>query len=159
MNTLILYASKYGCAKDCATTIKNRLSGNVDVIHIQKQNIEVNLDQYDTIIIGSSIYIGTVPKKLKQFCEDNSSKLIKKNLGIYLCCGSTDKCEEYLLANFPEVFVKAAKSVKAFGGEARLEKMKFMDKLIIKAATKGDYSSLKISPDSIDEFIFQMEGK
>ena len=41
--------------------------------------------------------------------------------------------------------LKNAAAVKAFGGEARIEKMKTIDRLLMKAVTKGKRDSLKLS--------------
>ncbi|MEG0919102.1 MAG: flavodoxin domain-containing protein [Anaerovoracaceae bacterium] len=152
MNTLILYASKYGCAMDCGVEVKNKLSGDVVLVDIKNNNDKINLEQYDTVIIGSSIYVGAIPKELKNFCADNIDILKSKKVGIFLCCASMDEADKYFESNFPEDLLRSAKVVKAFGGEARVDKMGFMDKMIVKVATKGNPQGLKINRESLDEF-------
>ena len=49
--------------------------------------------------------------------------------------------------------LKNAAAVKAFGGEARIEKMKTIDRLLMKAVTKGKSDSLKLSYENMDCFI------
>lgn len=49
--------------------------------------------------------------------------------------------------------LKNAAAVKAFGGEARIEKMKTIDRLLMKAVTKGKRDSLKLSYENMDCFI------
>jgi len=156
MKTLIIYASKYGSTKDCASYLKNKLEGETTIFDIKDINKDMNLNQYDTIILGSSIYVGQIGKKLKLFITENIDILMKKKVGIYLCCGQADQLEEVINLNFPKELADYAKIIKSFGGEARLDKMKFLDKTVIKAVTKGDFSKFKISETAMDEFVREL---
>jgi menaquinone-dependent protoporphyrinogen oxidase len=153
MKTLILYGSKYGFTADCAGYLKNNLSGDITLFNIYKVTCPIQLEQFDTIIIGSSVYIGKISKKLRQFCNDNLEQLTKKKVGIFLCCALTQQADEVLTTNFPSQLLEKACVVDTFGSEARLDKMSFLDKTIIKAVTKGDFSNFKASKDSMDAFI------
>ena len=156
MKTLIVYASKYGCVADCANYLKSNLTDDVTLIDINKTNGPIEPEKFDTIIIGGSIYIGKVSKKLRTFCENNLDILTKKKIGIFICCGLTEQANEFLTANFPSELLKNAKVKKAFGSEARLEKMSFLDKTIIKAVTKGDFSSFKVSNENLEAFVREL---
>ena len=90
---------------------------------------------------------------MRAFCNKNIDLLSKKRVGIFLCCAFTAQKDEYLSKNFQPELLKSAVAVKSFGGEARVDKMKTFDKLIMKAATKGDNKDLKISYENIDSFI------
>ena len=153
MNILIIYASKYGCTADCANKLKNELTGDVTLIDIEKQGQSIMLDKFDTILIGGSVYIGKISKKLRLFCEANISVLTQKNIGLFLCCALTEQSDEFFTTNFPAALLSHAKARSVFGSEARLAQMKFVDKMIIKAVTKGDFSKFKVSDASIAEFI------
>jgi len=150
MKTLIVYASKYGCTADCAAKLKNLLSGDIALADINK--IVPNVHDFNTVIIGGSVYIGKISKKLKIFCESNLNALLEKQVGIFLCCALKDQVNEVLTSNFPPALLTHSKVTETFGSEARLDKMSFLDKTIIKAVTKGDFSSFKISDESIEAF-------
>ena len=152
MKTLIIYASKYGCTADCATYLKDKLSGEITLIDINKTDEQIQVETFDTIIIGGSIYAGQLSKKLRTFCKNNIDILSKKRIGIFLCCVQADETDKFFTANFPPELLKHAEATEVFGSEARFEKMKFLDKTILKAVTKGDFSSFKISYDNIDKF-------
>lgn len=158
MNTIIIYSSKYGCTADCANILKSKLSNNVLIVDIKDKNSKIELSKFDTVIIGSSIYVGSVSKEIRTFCNDNIELLNKKKVGIFLCCAFSEQTDKYLASNFPSSLLKSAKSISVFGGEARLEKMKFFDKLIMKSVTKNDYNSLKISQDNINNFLRNFNG-
>ncbi|KPI52430.1 flavodoxin [Clostridioides difficile] len=153
MNTIIIYSSKYGCTKDCANILKNKLSDNITIVDINDSNPKIELSKFDTIIIGSSIYVGSVSKKIRILCNDNIELLNKKRVGVFLCCGFSEQADKYLKSNFPASLLENANAIGVFGSEARLEKMKFLDKLIMKSVSKGNYDSFKISQDSIDDFL------
>ncbi|NMS91424.1 flavodoxin [Clostridioides difficile] len=153
MNTIIIYSSKYGCTKDCANILKNKLSDNVTIIDINDSNTKIELSKFDTIIIGSSIYVGSVSKKIRVLCNDNIELLNKKRVGVFLCCGFSEQADKYLKSNFPASLLENVNAIGIFGSEARLEKMNFLDKLIMKSVAKGNYDSFKISQDNIDDFL------
>ena len=152
MKTLIVYASKYGCTEDCAKYLKDKISGGVTLVDINKSADLIELNNLDAVIIGGSVYVSKVSKKLRAFCESNLEILTKKKIGIFLCCALSEQAGETMKTNFPPALLKAAKAAMPFGSQARLEKMSFLDKTILKAVSKGDYSSFKISYESMDEF-------
>lgn len=153
MNTIIIYSSKYGCTSDCAKYLKSGSSGLVMLTDIDKINSNtINLENYSTVIFGSSIYIGAISKKMRKFCNENIDLLDKKRVGIFICCAFPEQIKEYLATNFPSKLLKSAVTIKDFGGEARIDKMKFIDKLITKAVIKGNHENLKISHENMDNF-------
>ena len=156
MKTLIVYSSKYGCTADCAEYLSTKLSGEVSVVDINKATHPIELGSFDTIIIGSSVYVGKITKKLRVFCEDNLDLLLSKKVGIFLCCAQPEQANEFLAANFPAALLDSAVTTKVFGSEIRLESIGFFDKMLLKAATTGDYSNLQISNERMDEFIQEM---
>lgn len=126
MDTIIVYSSKYGCTTDCENILKSKLSNNVTIVDIKDKNSKIELSKFDTVIIGSSIYVGSVSKEIRTFCNDNIESLNQKKVGIFLCCAFSEQTDKYLSSNFPSSLLKSAKSISVFGGEARLEKMKFL---------------------------------
>lgn len=154
MNTAIVYSSKYGCAAACAEYIKAGLEGTATLIDVDKADLQaIRLRDYDTVVLGSSIYVGAVSKKMRALCKSALDTLCQKRVGIFICCGFAEQMQEYLSKNFPAPLLEHARVVKAFGGEARMERMKGLDKLVMKAVTKGDTQSLKLSHESMESFL------
>ena len=52
MKTAIVYATKYGCTKECAEILKTYLHGEVNILSAKADKI--NLSQYDAVFIGGS---------------------------------------------------------------------------------------------------------
>ena len=152
MKTLIVYASKYGCVADCATALKSKLSSEVELVDIKQLDKNIELEKFETVIIGGSIYVGKIAKGLRLFCEDNLELLCQKEIGLFLCCGLLEQANEFFKNNFPSKLLEHAKVKQSFGSEARLEKMKLLDKTMLKAVTKGDFTPFKVSNENIEKF-------
>jgi len=153
MKTLIIYASKYGFTADCAKALEEKLPGEITRIDIDKPDQGLDLEQFDAIVIGASVYIGKISKRVRAFCEENLNLLLRKRIGIFLCCGLVDQVGEALTGNFPAALLAHASSVQVFGGEARPEKMGFADKLILKAASKATGGGFQVLDENMDVFV------
>ena len=157
---LIAYTSKYGTTADCAAILDERLSESESgqaTIRLLDLNVEPipALDDYDTVIIGSSIYVGKISKPAKAFVTDNAAELLSKRIGIFLCCGFIEEANKLFKENFSEKLLRHATVTGIFGGEARLDKMNFVDRNIMKAVSKAsgdDATALSISKEAIDDF-------
>lgn len=136
MKTLIIYASTYGFTQDCVQILKKNLNDETSIVNINKNPIP-SLENFDTILIGGSIYMGQIQKKIKQYCLTNADALKKKNLGLFISCGSPENCRDYYKSAFPETLLEKACSVESFGGEMRPDKMNFFHKFIINMVEKS----------------------
>lgn len=151
MKTLIIYSGKHGTTARIANMLKEGIDGEVSVCDIaQVQDIE----GYDGIILGSSVYAGQVSKRFKQFTETNLPILKKKKLGLYLCCmkrGDEAK-EQFNNAFLPELRDCAA--VEGFlGGEFDFAKMNFIERFLVKKIAKVKESVSDISETEIENFV------
>ena len=97
MKSAVIYYGKTGFTGKCADVLKSKLNGEVDIYNINS-SIPTDLEKYDTIIIGSGIYIGKIHPKIKKFIESNLSKILKKNIGIFITSG--ENRAEYISKNF-----------------------------------------------------------
>jgi len=152
MKTLIVYASKYGCAADCAAYLKSRLPGGAALADANGSRGQIELEKFDAVVVGGSVYVGMVSKKLRAFCAGNIAALLGKQVGVFLCCAQPGQAGGFFSANFPPELLESAKTTGAFGGEARLEKMGFFDRALLRIVTKGDYSGFKVSRESMESF-------
>lgn len=152
MKTLILYASTYGFTQDCAQTLKENLNGETRIVNINKNPIP-SLDDFDTVLIGGSIYMGQIQKKIKQYCLANEDALKKKKLGFFISCGAAENYDDYFKTSFPEMLLEKAVAVENFGGEMRPDKMnffhKFISNMVEKSADKNNTPPMKPLPEKI----------
>jgi menaquinone-dependent protoporphyrinogen IX oxidase len=86
--TLIIYFSKYGTTKKYSEWIAEELAGDICSVNDFRQNI---LNNYDTIILGNSLYAGKI-EGLNIFMK-NYETLKNKKL-ILFTCGLADYSKE-----------------------------------------------------------------
>ena len=131
MKTLILFASRYGATEEIAYMLKSAVGGDVTVRNIRERGI--TLDGYDTVIIGSCVYMFKLDKHIKRFLRRNEKTLMGKRLGVYLCCYTTPGTEGYLEHFFsPELLAHAA-AKDILGGKMQYEKMSYAYKQLFGA--------------------------
>ncbi|RKD30507.1 flavodoxin domain-containing protein [Thermohalobacter berrensis] len=150
MKSLIVYGSKYGFTGECAGILAKKISGKVDVINLEKEKVN-NLNQYDNIIIGTSIYAGRIRKVVGKFCNENLDTLLTKRIGLFICCGQTEKAEEQLDMAYPEELKRHALAREHLGYEFNFNKMGFIDKKVVKMIAKIKENKREILEDNIDK--------
>ena len=152
MKTLIIYASKYGCTEKCSNLLKDKLSGEVKIVDIKKENV-LEIDLFDTVIIGGSIYMGRIQKVVNEFCLKNISTLKNKKLGLFICCMNENEiAEKQINSSFPEELLTSAIATEHFGGEFIFKKMNFLERIIIKKISKTSNDKSTISEENINKF-------
>ncbi len=152
MKTLIAYATKHGSAENSAKKLAKKLNGEVDLVNLKK-NKKIDIDQYDRVIIGSSVYVGKIRKEARLFSEERLTELQNKEIGLFICCMSEDeKAEQQLKDNFPEELVNKAVVTGVFGGEFDFDKMNFLEKIAIKKITGVEESQSNLMNENIIKF-------
>ncbi|MDD2334172.1 MAG: flavodoxin domain-containing protein [Mesotoga sp.] len=156
MKTAIIYATRSGTAEKCSAKISEMLSGESTVVNIKKVS-SPDLSGYDSVIVGASIRIGKVQKEISEFVQKNLETLKAKRLGVFFCMGAGEEnFNEYLSQNFPKEFLDKCKAKGFFGGEFNLERLGFLSKMMLKAASKGKPQP-HIIPGNIDRFVKDFE--
>lgn len=151
MKTLIIYHSKYGCLKECVDELKQLLKGDVDCVSVEKANGYL-IDDYDRVLIGTSIYIGQGNKKIKSYIIQNHTNLLTKEIGLLISCGAAEEkeIEKYYSNAFTEELSNVAKHKANFGGVFHIEKMSFLDRFMIKQVMKSAEKEGKAMPKKIE---------
>lgn len=152
MKSLIAYATKYGCAQNCAKTLCEKIKGEVELCNLKKIK-DIDLSNYDSVIIGGSIYMGKIQKEVKKFCEDRISELREKKVGLFICCmGEEEVAQTQLNNSFPQELINVAIAKENFGGEFILDKMKSFDKFIVKKVSKVEKDTSNVLDKNIELF-------
>ncbi|MDF2614035.1 MAG: flavodoxin [Clostridia bacterium] len=153
MKTVIVYATKHGAAEKCAKMLKKKMEGDVSLIDL-KQVKQLNVSEYDKVIIGGSIYAGTIQKEVTEFCRQNIQILKQKQVGLFITCMNESSADSQLSSVFPKELLDIAAAKVACGGEFNFKDMNFMEKLIIKMITKAQTKdNPNVKPINIGENI------
>lgn len=130
MKVLIAYGSKYGCTEKAALKLKSLIK-NSTTVNLSKGE-KANINEYDCVLLGGSIYMGKIQKQVSDFANGNIDTLQTKKIGLFLCCAGKDQFDQQLKASFPEKLIQKAKTPGYFGYIYDFSKMNFMFKMIIK---------------------------
>ncbi len=151
MKTLVLYATKYGAAKEIAESIAEKTNG---IAYDVKQGGIPSLSDFDCVIAGSSIYAGMIHRGMKDFIAQNAAALKEKRLGLFIVGldGKSEK-EYFGSSNFPEDVVKAAKAARLLGGVFDPGKANFLEKLVMRLILKQAGRVDKTDSGKIDDFV------
>lgn len=130
MKTLIAYSTTLGCTEQCASRLKEDLGEGVDMYRISRRR-KINFEEYSTVIIGGSIHEGMIQRAVRKFCEENLKKLLKVEVGLFICCVDPGENEDELLKTvFPDKLLEHALAKSYFGGELNFRKMNLMQKIM-----------------------------
>lgn len=138
MKSIIIYATRYGCAAEVARRIQKGLESDCTLVNIMTEKAPP-LDSFDTVILGGSIYIGKVQKELTSFVNENLKQLLSKKIGLFLCAGTPKQADrdKELQGAFPSELLTHAAAKDVLGYAFTFEKIRFFDRLIMKKI-KGD---------------------
>ena len=136
MKTLIAYSTTLGCTEQCASKLKDDIGDDVEMVRISSRG-RYNLEQYDTIIVGGSIHEGLIQRSVHKFCEINLEVLLKKQVGLFVCCMDPEANEKELISQaFPDVLIDHALASGFFGGELNIKKMNLLQKIMTRKAAR-----------------------
>ncbi|MCL2759305.1 MAG: flavodoxin domain-containing protein [Treponema sp.] len=155
MKTIILYATKHGAAGEIAQRIAEKIDGAV--VHDLKQALP-SLADFDCIIVGGSIYAGSIRKEAKTFLTKNAEILKEKKLGLFLCGLDSSGKAAYFEKNIPADILQTAKAKSFLGGIFDPKKTGAMERFIIKIVTKQSCYMSTIKDEKIVKFAEQMKA-
>jgi len=156
MKTIIFYATKYGTTAEIAKRIADRIDGAT--VHDLKNNSIPELTEFDCVIIGSSLYVGSIRKEAKSFLARNEEALQGKSVGLFLSGMDTEYTPQtYFEKNFKQELVAAAKATCFPGGIYDPEKAGWFDRFLMKAAKKSTVYSDTIDDSKIEQFVEAMK--
>lgn len=127
---------------------------DVRVIDIAKTR-RPQISGYERMIIGGSIHVGRIQREIKAYCEKNSEILMTKSLGLYICCMAADKKTRHseFESSFPDELKQYASAKGIMGGEFLLEKMNFIEKLVVRKIAHAKETVHDIDLNAVEKFL------
>jgi menaquinone-dependent protoporphyrinogen oxidase len=151
LRTLIAYRTKYGTAAACARILLEKIGGDTVLADLADAR-DVNVREYDVVLVGGSIYGGKVQRTVVSFCERNRAALLQRNVGVFLCClYQGEDALMQLQSAFPDWLLAHAFARALPGGEIHYNRLTLLDRLLVRGLKRppGDLSRLK--PTALDE--------
>jgi menaquinone-dependent protoporphyrinogen IX oxidase len=155
---LVAYGTRHGSAREIAEHIGETLTKEGHEVDVKRATKSVAVDDYDLVVIGSGIQVGSWTKEAKNFLRLNSSALKWKKTAIYVSCGDVleeEKREEsyklYLLDPAEKNGLQPV-SYGFFGGTFDFTGNKgFMYNMFMKMI-KGDFEKKGIPTEGVYDF-------
>lgn len=159
MKTAIIYMSKHGTTKKVVDIISEHLiQQHTDIFDLRNDKTP-DISNYDFVIIGGSIHAGMIQKRIKQFCINNTSLLVNKKVGLFLCCMEVGEKAMVQFENaFPEVLRQHAFYTGLMGGECLTDKMNFFERNLVKLAVGGPEKYPSLNEEAIETLLKQLNG-
>jgi menaquinone-dependent protoporphyrinogen oxidase len=155
MKTLVMYASKNGYSRECAQQIASNLGDGSVAVDCKKEAKKTNLADFGAVVLGGGIHVGKLPGYLSRYCAKNTTDLMGKKIGLFLCCTETDPAghQKYFDSNFPAELVKQAQLKGWFGGRIIFAEHNVVTRAILKKiqGTGDDFRGER--PESVRAFI------
>ena len=166
MKVLIIYATRGGASRECAQILHDRICSSFDVSVFDIENSPPSPDGYDVAVIGGSIRMTKINKKLKKYLAENAEMLNKIQTAIFLCCGFPENFEDYVALQIPKSVIPTL-GMHCFGGELKPQKLKGIDKIIVKmlredikgADFEASFSDKSPLPEIVPENIYRLADK
>lgn len=153
MKVLIAYATKYGFTEMMAEKLAENIGQQVQLVNLKKEKRDsIKLSEYDAIAVGGSIYAGNIQKEIKEFYSKNKQEILKRPIGLFLCCAETDKIDEQLELSFDRDLLDHAVATGHFGYQYNFDKMNFLFKMMVRVISKQTENETVVNEDNIKEF-------
>lgn len=160
MKILIVYVSKHGCSEKAAMLIQRYLDDpDVEVVNLAR-NPTVDPSPFEGVIIGGPIYLGALQKRLVRFCERHRQVLVKKHLGLFICCMNMgDAARQHFETVYDAELRDAAAAVGLFGGELHFETLGPLEKAIIGQVVSITESVSRFDEEAVKDFVLRFTAR
>lgn len=155
MKTLIVYATTHGAAAECARRVAERMEGPADVADL-KRTPNADPGPYGRVILGCSVYGGSVQKEARRYCRAYREQLLQKPMGIFLSCFAEDEqnVRAYLKRNFPPEIVERLAACSGLGGAFYFTRINPVERFASKIIARAYARSRGIAaPDGESDFV------
>ncbi|MBK9380684.1 MAG: flavodoxin domain-containing protein [Chitinophagaceae bacterium] len=158
MSYLVVYMSHHGTTQKIACHIAEELGSGVTLVNLGENDVP-DLTSFSTIIVGGSIHMGLLQKKIIGFCEQNMETLLGKRLGLFLCFMNKAEGQKEFDKVYPSALREHALAKGLFGGELLLEKMNFVERMVVRTVKAVKKSVSEIEEDEVAAFIDTIKEK
>ncbi|ADH99431.1 flavodoxin domain-containing protein [Salisediminibacterium selenitireducens] len=158
MKTAVIYCSKHGTAHKTAVYISNAIPDS-ELIELSTSK-KTDFRHYDRVILGASVHMGQINRRMKALIQHHESLLLEKRIGLFLCCMHEDMEAQLQFENaFPESLREHASAIVLPGGELIFSKMNMFEKMIVRRVTGSGDDQSTLNYQALDTFIQAMKSE
>jgi len=146
MKTLILYSTKHGAAEKFARLISDQLPGSD--VRDAADPVPIPFEEYDALIIGSSLYAGRMQKRFLRLLAANLTTILAKPLYLFIVGGEKEKYLTAAKENLPPALLEHATSVEYAGHIYDFDRLGFFARLIVRVVVKVKASQFALREEA-----------
>jgi menaquinone-dependent protoporphyrinogen oxidase len=142
MRVLVAFGTKYGSTERVAEELANvmRAKGAQVTLADLRSRKHPDIGNFDLVVVGSGICIGSWSKGAQRFLEENGPTLAEKRVALFACSGdvvfgrcSIEDCRRMYLEEVARKHgIREPVSTALFGGEIDFNKYGFLVKAVFK---------------------------
>ena len=125
MNILIGYYTKTGTTAKCAGMLGEQFH-NHEVTVADLSGEPVDLGAFDVLLLGASVRLGRIDKRLRAYLKANAAVLAEKRTGYFICCGVPEQAGDVFAHDIPRELLENASATASFGGELEVSAQKHL---------------------------------
>ena len=157
MKILIIYGTKTGTTASCAEKIRELLVEHEVTVHNLEKNPKIHLADYDSVIIGTPLYMGQIRHKVNQFLIHNKKKLLEMKVHYFVTgLARGDEGVALFKKQIPSELFGQAVQIKQVGGDVHVEKLNFLYRWIMKKVMSESKPELGILEDEIKDLVLHI---
>lgn len=152
MKVLIIYATRCGASREAAEMLGDALGKKAEASIHSITDTPPPPDGFDAVVVGGSIRMGKLDKRLKKYISSNLEKLSAMPSAVFICCGLLKDFDDYRIMQLPKE-LNCSLGVHCFGGQLKPDKCKGFDKFLVKLMRE---SILTQDPDKSDDILHDL---
>jgi menaquinone-dependent protoporphyrinogen oxidase len=155
MTVLIAYGTKYGTTADRASSLGAAIRARMPSVTVTLTELRrgpgPDPDAFDAVLVGGSVYGGTVLPRVISFCERNEQALLTRPVGLFSCCLARGRhALEQMQDSFPDWLWKAAFCRGLPGGALYPSKLRLVDRILVRSVPHPPGDVDLRDPEQID---------
>ncbi len=131
MKLLVIYSTKNGVSRRCAEMLCDKLDSSFEITLCSINDAPPSPEGFDVAVIGGSIRMSRLNKKLKTYLRTYAQALNKIHCAVFICCGFSESFDDYVHFQVPKELIPSL-GIHYFGGELKPDNLKGLDKLMVK---------------------------
>lgn len=156
--TIMIYATKHGSVENAVTFLKEKMPGEIRLVNIMGEE-PPPLADYENVILGGSIYVGKIQKKLSKYIEKHLEELLTMRVGLFICGAQEEQIREKELEDaFPAELFRRALCKEVLGYEIHYEDMNFIERKLVSKILGHQESYSGLSNEKMDHIAQVMAG-
>jgi menaquinone-dependent protoporphyrinogen oxidase len=144
--------SHHGTTEKVVNELIEKLGSSQTITINLERDAVPDLDRFETIIIGGSVHMGQIQKRIRMFCDNHKQELLKHHLGLFLCFMNKEQSLKEFDNAYSAELREHSSANGLFGGELLFDKMNFMEKMITRKVIGVKESVSAIDKNAIESF-------